>query len=342
MGKDTKIEWCDSTVNGTSGCDGCELWNAQARTCYAGQLQTNRLSKSLPRLYSSDFSQVQMIPGRYAQAASWSDLRGTERPEKPWLNGKPRTIFVGDLGDTFSRAVTDEFLTRELLGAITSKQGKRHFWMLLTKRPKRLAELAKKWGGLPDNVMAMTTVTDQQSADKRVAELLQVPCHWRGLSCEPLLGPVELRTVNDARGNHALSLKNPSANKIHWVICGGESGKDARPMHPDWARSLRDQCKTAKVPFLFKQWGEWSEVDPEARTEDGQHVSIIADSQKGKSLFRPLTDCLVSADGRTWSRESLPSDLSGRLMRRAHKAISGRLLDGIEHNGYPLTEGRDA
>lgn len=74
MGKDTNIEWCDSTINGTSGCDGCELWNAQVRTCYAGNLQTNRLSQSpkMAHLYSRDFSEVRMIPGRYAQAASWS------------------------------------------------------------------------------------------------------------------------------------------------------------------------------------------------------------------------------------------------------------------------------
>lgn len=312
MGKETNIEWCDSTINGSSGCDGCELWNAQVKTCYAGNLQTNRLSKSLPRLYSHDFSEVRMIPGRYAQAASWSDLRGTDRPAKPWLNGLPRMIFVGDLGDTFSRAVTDDYLERELLGAITSKQGARHFWMLLTKRPQRLAGLAKKWGGLPDNVMAMTTVTDQKTAEKRVTELLQVPCHWRGLSCEPLLGPVQLKldqrrcprcggdewgeTCGFCEKAHAVIQRTTG---IDWVICGGESGPKARPMHPDWVRSLRDQCAGAGVPFFFKQWGEYAYS---SQREEQYHSS------------------------------------AGHLVRLG-KAISGRLLDGIEHNGFPKMKG---
>ncbi len=300
MGKNTNIEWCDSTINGTSGCDGCELWNTQTRTCYAGNLQTQRLSKSLPKLYSADFSEVRMIPGRYAQAASWSDLRGTERPQKPWLNGLPRMIFVGDLGDTFSRAVTDDFLTRELLGAITSKQGQRHFWLLLTKRPKRLASIAKKWGGLPDNVMAMTTVTSQNTASSRVSDLLEVPCKWRGLSCEPLLGPLEI--FDTATGWPFYDLEG--LRTLHWVIAGGESGPKARPMHPDWARSLRDQCTDANVPFFFKQWGEYQHFDAsECRTDLSK-------------------DTLISGDLKT-----------GFL--RVGKAKAGRLLDGREHNGFP-------
>jgi len=304
MGQKTNIEWCDSTINGTSGCDGCELWNKQARTCYAGNLQTHRLSKSMPHLYSRDFSEVRMIPGRFAQAAAWSDLRGTERPEKPWLNGMPRCIFVGDLGDTFSRAVTDEFLTRELFGAITSKQGQRHFWMLLTKRPK---ELAKKWGGLPDNVMAMTTITSQKSAQARVADLLEVRCKWKGLSCEPLLEAVNLRAIDDVDGNRLDSLTGAwgvegrgwteeSSNRINLVICGGESGPGARPMHPDCARALRDQCSAAGVPFFFKQWGEW--------------------------LYPP-------------GMPTGPTSRKGYDLVRVGKKKAGRELDGIEHNAFP-------
>lgn len=315
MGKDTNIEWCDSTINGTSGCDGCELWNAQVRTCYAGNLQTNRLSQSpkMAHLYSRDFSEVRMIPGRYAQAASWSDLRGTERPDKPWLNGKPRMIFVGDLGDTFSRAVTDDYLTRELFGAITSKQGQRHFWMLLTKRPKRLAELAKKWGGLPDNVMAMATVTDQKTADTRIPALLKVEAKWRGLSIEPLLGHVFIRP----QAFEAFHFEDGEPS-IHWVICGGESGgPQARPMHPDWARSLRDQCAAAGVPFFFKQWGDWACVS---------EGPILAETTAQPKPWHAMRD-----DDRV---------MGTALMRRIGKAKAGRLLDGREWNEFPKLERR--
>ena len=326
MGKDTNIEWCDSTINGTSGCDGCELWNAQHLTCYAGTLQTSRLSKSLPRLYSPDFSEVRMIPGRYAQAASWPDLRGMERPAKPWLNGMPRMIFVGDLGDTFSRAVTDDFLTRELFGAITSTQGQRHFWMLLTKRPKRLAELAKKWGGLPDNCMAMTTVTSQKTA-LRVADLLEVRCKWKGLSVEPLLEAVNLRAIDDCDGNRLDSLTGAwgvegrgwteeSSNRINLVICGGESGgPKARPMHPDWARSLRDQCSAAGVAFFFKQWGDWACIT--------QGNILAATTQEPKPWHAMRDEDRV---------------MGNALMRRVGKKKADRVLDGRTHDEFPKVE----
>ena len=109
----TKIQWCDSTINGSSGCDGCELWNNKNRNCYAGIMHETRLAKSLPDFYTAHFSEVRMIPGRYARAANWKDLTGLARPEKPWLDGKPRHIFVGDMADTFSKAVTTEYLKQE-------------------------------------------------------------------------------------------------------------------------------------------------------------------------------------------------------------------------------------
>lgn len=336
MGRDTLIEWCDSTVNGSSGCDGCELWNAEKRICYAGNLQTVRLSKSLPKLYSPDFSEVRMIPGRFAQAASWSDLRGVERPTKPWLNGKPRCIFVGDLGDTFSRGVTDEYLTRELLGAITSKNGQRHFWMLLTKRPRRLASLSEMWGGLPDNVMAMTTVTDQNTALQRIGRLLDVRCKWRGISAEPLLGPVSLLSMALDRddslfrywpltGAHLRDGYNeprtrPDAQTIHWIVAGYESGTDAQPGHPYWARDLRDQCRDAHVPFFFKQWGSFA--PSAAQPIRGVHT--------GGGLFvKP--DGTLGCQGDWWDGKAVAMD-------RVGKQSASRLLGQYDYSEFPSIE----
>lgn len=260
MAEKTELPWCDSTINGSSGCDGCELWNDAVKSCYAGNLHETRLYPSFkdthPELYAPSFDDVRMIPGRFEQAAKWSDLRGTERKAKPWLNGWPRCIFVGDMGDFLSRGVTDEFLKKELLGAITSKPGQRHFWMLLTKRPSRLARLSEEWGGLPDNCIAMTTITTQKTAGVRIPELLKVRCRWLGLSCEPLLGPMDLS-------------KWLSSGKISWVICGGESGPHARPCNGSWIRSIKDQCLAAGVACFVKQMGS----DPRVNT----HGVVIGD-----------------------------------------------------------------
>jgi protein gp37 len=132
-------------------------------------------------------------------------------------------------------------------------------WLLLTKRPHRVAHLApwrKTW---PYNVWLGTTVENQRWAEKRVPQLLAHAAAVHFLSCEPLLGPVDLTTWLPVRGRERV---------VGWVIAGGESGHGARPMNPDWARALRDQCQEHGVPFHFKQWGAWVEAEgnTEART----------------------------------------------------------------------------
>jgi len=229
-------------VNGTSGCDGCELWNGDdIRICYAGNIQEDRLAKSLPHLYAENFQEVRLVPGRMMQAAGWSDLTGKIRPDKPWLNGKPRMVFVGDMGDFFSRAVPDDYIIDEIFGAICSPKGQRHFWLLLTKQIHRLASLSKKIGRLPDNAMAMTSITDQSFADHRMPRLLDVDCKWRGVRAEPLFGPI--------------TLKREWLEKIDWLIIGGVSGDsfDERPMNLAWLEDLAAQCKAANVPVFVKQ-----------------------------------------------------------------------------------------
>jgi protein gp37 len=145
-------------------------------------------------------------------------------------------------------------------------------WLLLTKRPENwrlLLERSYGAGGLfpartdawlrgmvPPNVWVGTSVENQQRADERILHLLRIPARVRFLSCEPLLGPVELGLIGtvpkDIAPRYTLVYQ-----MLHWIIVGGESGPQARPMHPQWARSLRDQCQQYGVPFFFKQWGEW-------------------------------------------------------------------------------------
>lgn len=241
MGILSDIEWCDSSVSPSSGCDGCELWNGTTkRECYAGIFQETRLSKSMPSKYATSFSEVRMLPGRMRQAASWSALQGQARPDKPWLDGLPRLIFTGFLSDFGSAAVTDDFLRQELFETVCSPQGRRHVWLLLTKQIERLAKLSWQWGAFPDNVMVMTTVTNQRTAELRLPHLMSVHTTWRGVSLEPLFEEVDI---------------SPWLRGLDWLITGGISGDTPRPYERAWVDSLVRQNHRVKVPLFIKQLG---------------------------------------------------------------------------------------
>lgn len=292
MSKDTSIQWCDSTVNPTMGCDGCELWTpgrpmkkaigypgepgyaaavkgiAERRTCYAGALHRHYggVRKDGGRTgYAMRFEQVEEFPGRTAEAARWSDLTGTERPDKPWMNGLPRLIFVSDMSDSLSKAVTFEYLKREIVdvamgvdGQVQAEEdegrgseeaggtqakpkkpkkrkeslGRVHQWLWLTKRPKRMAEFAwwlREEHGIewPDNLWAMTSVTSQETL-KRVEALMDVggPMTMRCVSLEPIAGPVPIK-----RYMESIRVQREAAGEpwypLDWAIIGGESEQEA-------------------------------------------------------------------------------------------------------------------
>src|SRR5262249_47596570 len=153
--------------------------------------------------------------------------RGKDRSDKRWLNGKPRTIFVGDMGDFCSKSVPDEYIIDEIIGAVKSPPGSRHFWFLLTKQIRRLAEISERIGGLPDNCMAMTTVTDQRTADTRIPDLVRTICRWRGISAEPLWGSVNLYLNKKERPYRDRRWEFPRHQLLDWVITGGESEQDS-------------------------------------------------------------------------------------------------------------------
>lgn len=140
MSKNTKIQWCDSTVNPTMGCDGCELWSNHKKTCYAGIL--HRRFGGATKGYAPSFEEVTTFPGRMSQAAHWPDLTGMQRSEKPWLDGMPRTIFVSDMSDSLSRSVPFDYLEEEVIRNVKSDHGQRHQWLWLTKRPGRMAQFS--------------------------------------------------------------------------------------------------------------------------------------------------------------------------------------------------------
>lgn len=248
MGKGTSIQWCDDTVNPTTGCDGCELHQRGKngrKSCYAGTLHESRLAKAIPELYAENFTEVRLAPGRMAQALAARDLTGTVRTDKPWLNGLPRMIFVGDMSDIFSSAVRFHYIKTECVDGALSRKGRRHIQMWLTKRANGAVDFAdwlKDLHGMdwPENIWQGTSITNTTTMH-RAALLADHPAKFKFLSIEPLIESIQI---------------DPDLlSQFQLVIVGGESGPDARPFNLDWARSIRDQCERAGVPYFLKQLG---------------------------------------------------------------------------------------
>jgi len=265
MSENTNIEWCDHTFNPWEGCQkvgpGCDHCYAETRNArFAGGTAIN-WGPGAPRRRTSVSNWE--LPKRWnAQADAFMAQ-----------HGRRQRVFCASLADVFDNAVAPQWRA-DLFALIASTRNLD--WLLLTKRignvQGMLAELAH--GNDPElslldmmplpNVWIGATIVNQEEADRDIPKLMAVPARVRFLSMEPLLGPVRLREVHsdmceiDAlTGDHGVlrPLRGRSEAKVHWVICGGESGPGARPMHPEWARSLRDQCKAAGVPFLLKQMG---------------------------------------------------------------------------------------
>ncbi len=184
------------------------------------------------------------------------------------------------------------------------------------------------WSPLPlPNVWLGVSVEDQQRADERIPILLDSPAAVRWLSMEPLLGPVNIHDALWAGDGP------PEANlfsTIDWVVLGGESGSGARPMHPDWARSVRDQCGAADVPFLFKQWGEWLPWEPDQMP--------LWKSQNGQLIDRhhmPDMDSNEDPRSKHWTDACLYDGDDICVHSKVGKKLAGRLLDGVQHDGMP-------
>jgi protein gp37 len=290
----TDIQWCDSTVNPTMGCDGCELWNARSKTCYAGVLHGRYGGTNSG--FSPKFEILTQYPGRMAKAAAWSDLAGTKRADKPWLDGLPRLIFVSDMSDALSRAVPFDYLHREVVEEVTSPKGSRHCWLWLTKLPSRMlsfdAWLLERGVAWPANLWAGTSITRQPTAARwNFLKLVRAPVRF--LSVEPVLEAIDLVGV---LGGEV---------KPNLVISGGASGTDlvsgepAAPCDVGWLRALRDQCAAAGVPYFCKQLGarplgmklkdshggDWSEWPADLRVRQVPHPPPPPQPLVGRGLF---------------------------------------------------------
>lgn len=261
---DTAIEWTDTTWNPTTGCDqvspGCD-------NCYALTL-AKRLKGMGSAKYQKDGDPCTSGPG-FGLTVHPDTLTAPLR----WR--KPRKVFVNSMSDLFHKDVPDGFIAVVFAVMAMTPQ---HTYQILTKRHARMRALLSdpdwefqgmvgaarfdlgdtdtsvpdpelpSWGWPLPNVWLGVSVETQQWADIRIPALLDTPAAVRFLSCEPLLGPVDLNM------HLPIAPWDDRQPRIDWVIAGGESGDGFRPVHPEWIRSLRDQCD-GRAAFLFKQWG---------------------------------------------------------------------------------------
>lgn len=322
MGKDSKIQWTHHTYNPWRGCTrvspGCDH-------CYAETMSAR--DPAVLGVWGPDGTRPVAAESYWRQPLRW-DAAAAEVGER-------HRVFCASLADVFEGRETMPavaypaiFEARlRLFGLI--ERTPRLDWLLLTKRPENVATLVpvswlERFDGYPPNVWIGCTVENQEQAEARIPHLLRVPARVRFLSCEPLLGPVDLGIIPDAlyEAGMPFSWNRVSDGRgIHWVICGGESGPKARPMHPDWARDLRDQCQAANVPYFFKQWGEW------LGGEVYRNGSIlgIARHQDGSE------NCHQGKPDHWWSGGTR----GGVLSTRVGVKVAGRLLDGREWNEVP-------
>lgn len=232
MGIKTSIEWADSSTNIQMGCEGCELVANGNVTCYA-KLMTDRYKGK--NGWPNSFEEPKLFLDRLDKALTWPDLTGTDRKDKPWLNGLPRIIFLNDMGDTFTKGLPEDWFAEVLPKIATSK----HQFLVLTKWPKRFVAFSKKYS-LPKNVWPGTSVTSNKTVF-RAEQLLQVVGGGpKFLSVEPL------RT----------RIKIPFAwNNLDWIIAGGESGSKAAPFCLEWAEEIKLGCFDLGISFFLKQLG---------------------------------------------------------------------------------------
>lgn len=265
MAKDTTIEWCDSTVNPTERCDGCELWNParKVRICYAGRITEARNGPG------SFLGGVLPKPGRTKEAAGWSDLAGKARPEKPWIPARlPRLVFISDMSDALSASVTTDFLRAEIIEVVAKWP---HIGLWLTKRPSQMVAfdkwLARNGVAWPDNLWAGTSVT-MPGTERRIMELYKLRAARLFASVEPAFEGVKLASVleqhfvygkcgNASQGNTCLKCGSSQGRnrKLDQVIIGGESGKEAKETPVERIQHLVAECEWAGVGIFVKQLG---------------------------------------------------------------------------------------
>lgn len=326
MGENTAIEWAHHTFNPWRGCThvspGCEH-------CYAETLSARNPAQL--GTWGAGGTRAIASESYWRQPVRW-DRRAAEAGER-------HRVFCASLADVFEDR-PELVEPRARLFALISATP--HLdWLLLTKRPEvarvmlngrelmtamdtlRGAAAGDFVWPLP-NLWLGTSIEDQRRADERLPELLAAPAALHFVSAEPLLSHVDLSHPDHRAGETAESVGvwDPWLGNLGWVIVGGESGKDARPMAPFNARSLRDQCAAASVPFLFKQWGEWAPMYGKARVANKREIAVHPGGMTALTPDNPFDP--FEAGHPYWD-----------CMERVGKRYAGRELDGQVHDAFP-------
>jgi protein gp37 len=324
MGEITNISWTDHTFNPWIGCTKV---SPACDGCYAEAMMDLRYGR-----VKWGGERVRTAPSNWKKPVKWN--REAEK------NGTRPRVFCASLADVFDNQVPPEW-REDLFDLIRITPNLR--WLLLTKRPQNIVKMVHTSGAiagngtryLPGNAALGTTIEDQQRADINVPPLLDAKTQcgpaFVFVSCEPLLGDINLRCVAPTDTGYINALSSSTGPNIDFVIAGGETDQGAhkaRPSQPGWFRSLRDQCAEAGVSFHFKQWGEW--LAGEANY--GQF-----DAAPMNAYRRCDNHSYEWPDTRRVQNFGTHLDVwSGALTtRRIGKKAAGRLLDGIEHNVMP-------
>lgn len=329
MGTQTAIEWSDATWNPWQGCTKvspacahCYMFQGMKRfgkdPTHVRQSSGETWGLPIKRWKTGERAgEYKIAPGKKVFTCSWSD----------WFH---------EAADKWRGQAWDIIRQRPDLT-----------FQIVTKRTERIAAcLPSDWENGWPNVWLIATVENQEYADRRIPELLRVPAVVRGLSIEPMLGPIDLiavlrRYIDSIVGREQTSYETASSafgDLINWVIAGGESGPGARPMHPAWVRLLRDQCLAAGVAFFFKQWGDY--LDAEA-------VEALHPEDRwwtDRNFYRPRSYGKADPERvRFFDGEGVLvadpyrgcSDPDRVTMLRVGKKAAGRRLDGVEWNQFP-------
>lgn len=352
---------------------GCSLVSPGCTNCYAMRVAHQRLdgNDKTPQYAGT----TKLVNGQPV----WTGKVSWHAPalKKPLQWTKPRAIFVNSMGDLFHEDIAPTMIARVLALTVLCPQ---HIFIILTKRPERMKNFmigehdsclsrinteikflhqsigteyiaATEWP-LP-NVWLGVSVEDQRRADERIKPLLMTPAKVRFLSCEPLVGPVDLRnwlptdryyncicehcghvgsseffayqSIADTGDGDVICTKCNRAvlgNEvpgIDWVIAGGESGPNARPTHPNWFKQMQWLCQIAKVPFFFKQWGEWQET-----TEVSDNTSVMR-----------IDGRIISHRRAELENRHRHCKTNRAIIKKVGKARAGRLLNDQEYNEFP-------
>lgn len=360
MADATRIEWADSTFNPWMGCTkvspACDHCYAERDTARFGRVEWGA---GKPRVRTSE--------SNWRKPIAWNSMPFHECAKCRWRGHLPETlrcpecngcrftvarrrVFCASLADVFDNEVNPQWRA-DLFDLILRTPNLD--WLLLTKRignAHRLYMESELCTNFPRNVWLGATICTQAEADRDIPKLLATPASVRFLSIEPMLEPVKLPrvcacgcgkpmevAVREAMDSPAALNRDQAEAAIEttlgvdWVVCGGESGPQARPMHPQWVRSLRDQCAAHGVPFLFKQWGEWAPRAGKIHRSGPDWQAIDPGCTRWEEVVR------IGEHGRnTRTIENCTPDMGEEVfMQRVGKKLAGRMLDAHVYSEFP-------